>query len=507
MVLRALDAHRAGLIVGGEHALDDVDVGRDAELLAAGLAARLQVDGRARDEERRVHRRRECAERRDEALDLDPFRLRGLLVLGIRGKAARPTTSKLAAAALHAYVIIGALPRSRCGRSEARRRRSRPRSRERAERTRRLAEASSSMSRLTWRLPRCGPRGSRSSARRCRGSRESSPGGRAPKSRPASASRSWPPAFRARSSSPSTRAARLVVLSHGARGDAAGEIYRLDLDAALPVDASRAPRVVIPFADEPRKAALGSLAIDPRAATSSSARRTATASIGWATTSGSQPVAVGLNHLLGGSALTLDRAGSLVFLDYASSETHLRSETPLPPSLSWLTDEGYRGPLVFRIDPREDRPLPRRADLLAADLSPSAEPARLGREPLWRLIGVAAPPGDDLVFLSSVGEVLRARRRRRASSRRPAPGRSLPPHQHDHGPRRQRLRLRRISDPADLPHLAGRLGRASWPASWAIPAASCSTRGRPSTSRRPPSTASSASRPDPLIKPLRPSRR
>jgi len=111
---------------------------------------------------------------------------------------------------------------------------------------------------------------------------------------------------------------------------------------------------------------------------------------------------VGRASLLG----RVDRLGRLVFIDYAGSEAHLRSETPLPPSLSWLVDEGYRGPLVFRIDPAEDRPLPRRADLLIPIL-PRRESPRPDREAMWRLIGVTATPGDDLVFLSSVGEVLR----------------------------------------------------------------------------------------------------
>src|SRR5262249_50196579 len=106
------------------------------------------------------------------------------------------------------------------------------------------------------------------------------------------------------------------------------------------------------------------------------------------------------------SAMTLDRQGRLVFLDYSSPETHLRSETPLPPSLSWLIDEGYLGPLAYRIDPREPRPLPRRADLLLPIL-PYSRPAHGDREPMWRLIGVTAAEGDELVFLSSVGEVFR----------------------------------------------------------------------------------------------------
>jgi hypothetical protein len=118
-----------------------------------------------------------------------------------------------------------------------------------------------------------------------------------------------------------------------------------------------------------------------------------------------QAVAVGLNHLLGGSALALDRQGRLVFLDYASPETHLRSEIPLPPSLRGLIEDGYRGPLVFRVDPREQRPLPRRADLLVP-IFPRGGIVPAG-EPMWRLIGITAARGDDLVLLSAVGEVFR----------------------------------------------------------------------------------------------------
>jgi hypothetical protein len=199
---------------------------------------------------------------------------------------------------------------------------------------------------------------------------------------------------------------RLVVLSHGWRGDAAGEIYRLELSGALPVDATRAPRVVIPFADEARKTVFGSLALDARSGDLFLGEENGNRIYRLRVDHRLQAVAVGLNHLLGGSALTLDRQGRLVFLDYASPETHLRSEAPLPPSLSWLIDEGYRGPLVFRIDPGEERPLPRRADLLLPIL-PRSGTTRADREPMWRLIGVTAAPSDELVFLSSVGEVFR----------------------------------------------------------------------------------------------------
>jgi hypothetical protein len=199
---------------------------------------------------------------------------------------------------------------------------------------------------------------------------------------------------------------RLVVLGSGSSGDAAGEIYRLDLGAPLPIDASRVPRVVIPFADQIRKAVLGSLAVDVRSGSLFLGEENGNRIYRLGDAPRLQPVAVGLNHLLGGSALTLDRRGNLIFVDYSGSEAHLRSETPLPPSLSFLVDEGYRGPLVFRIDPAEDRPLPRRADLLVP-IFPRKEAARPDREPLWRLIGVTVTPADELVFLSSVGEVLR----------------------------------------------------------------------------------------------------
>src|SRR5258705_3405806 len=56
--------------------------------------------------------------------------------------------------------------------------------------------------------------------------------------------------------------ARLVILSHGWRGDAAAEIYRL-AGAALPLDASRGPPVVGSFSGGPPNAAVGRLALEP----------------------------------------------------------------------------------------------------------------------------------------------------------------------------------------------------------------------------------------------------
>jgi len=195
----------------------------------------------------------------------------------------------------------------------------------------------------------------------------------------------------------------LVVLSQGWRGDAAGEIYRFDRRASFPVDASRTPRIVIPFADEPRKTVLGSLAVDPETGELFLGEENGNRIYRLGAAHRLETLVVGLNHLLGGSSIALDRHGRLVFVDYASPEMHLRSESPLPPSLLWLTEEGYRGPMVFRVDIREDRPLPRRADLL---LSILPQHQAQGMEPLWRLIAVTSA-GEDLVFLSAIGEVFR----------------------------------------------------------------------------------------------------
>jgi hypothetical protein len=197
----------------------------------------------------------------------------------------------------------------------------------------------------------------------------------------------------------------LVVLASGWRGDAAAELYRIDVRGPMPVDASTLPRVVIPFASEPRKTTLGSLAVDPRDGDIFLGEENGNRIYRLGPGPLLRAAAVGLNQLLGGSTIAFDRAGRLVFLDYAGPEMQQRSETPLPPSLSWLTEEGYRGPMVFRVEVGPDEPLPRRADLHAPFFPPHTA-AEKGREPLWRFISVTAV-GEDLVFLSVVGEVLR----------------------------------------------------------------------------------------------------
>jgi hypothetical protein len=202
-----------------------------------------------------------------------------------------------------------------------------------------------------------------------------------------------------------TTSGRLIVLSHGWRGDAAAEIYWLDPRAATPIDASRAPRLVIPFAEGPRKSALGSLAIDPKSGDLFLGEENGNRIYRLVGGKRLTAVAVGLNHLLGGSSVALDRDGRLVMLDYASFESQLRSESPLPPSLESFAGEDYTGPLVFRVDPEEDVPLPRRLEVVAP-IFPKPPGRKVAGEPLHKFIAVAPLGGDALVLLNSVGEVL-----------------------------------------------------------------------------------------------------
>ena len=162
-----------------------------------------------------------------------------------------------------------------------------------------------------------------------------------------------------------TASGRLVVLSHGWRGDSAAEIFWLDPTGALPVNAALVPRIVIPFAEGPRKTALGSLAVHPKTQDLFLGEENGNRIYRLAADQHLTPVVVGFNHLLGGSSFAIDALGRLAVLDYASFESQLRSEAPLPPALDALAADDYQGPLVFRIDPEDTVPLPRRLPFVA----------------------------------------------------------------------------------------------------------------------------------------------
>jgi hypothetical protein len=194
---------------------------------------------------------------------------------------------------------------------------------------------------------------------------------------------------------------RLVVLGHGFRGDVAGEIRWLDVGDAMPIDGARSPRLVIPYTDDARGTALGSLVIDPRTGRiylgEENGHRVHRLGAGHHLT----PVAIGIQHLLGGSAIALDATGHLVVLDFASLETQRRQGTS--PTLDAFSAEDYQGPLVFRVDLDGAEGRPRRLDLVTP-LFPRGW-ARPQREPLTRFISVLGGPRDALILLDSLGEV------------------------------------------------------------------------------------------------------
>lgn len=201
-------------------------------------------------------------------------------------------------------------------------------------------------------------------------------------------------------------AGTLLVLSHGWRGDAAAEVYQLDLSGALPVDASRAPRLVIPFSEGPRKTAFGSLVVHPRSGALFLGEENGNRIYRLTTDGRLTPFAVGLQHLVGGTSLAFDGQGRLVVVDFSSAEGRLRAEASPPPGLDWLTSEAYDGPLVFRLDPEADIPLPRKLDLVAP-FFPKVSARRGSGEPLPRFISVAMSAAGGLLLLSSFGEVFR----------------------------------------------------------------------------------------------------
>lgn len=195
----------------------------------------------------------------------------------------------------------------------------------------------------------------------------------------------------------------LVVLSPGWRGDAAAELYRLDL-AALPLDAARWPRLVVPFSAGPRKIGFGSLALDPVSKNFFLGEENGNRVYRMSAGGGLKAFGVGLNHLLGGSSLAFDRQGRLIVLDYASPEVQQRSETPLPEAFERLGGSIYHGPVVIRLDPREDLPLPRRLDLIPPIL-PARAVQPIGVEPLFRFISAAATASGAVVLLDSAGQL------------------------------------------------------------------------------------------------------
>ena len=194
----------------------------------------------------------------------------------------------------------------------------------------------------------------------------------------------------------------LVVLSPG-RGDAAGEIYRVDLDGELPVDLSRHARVRVPFVEG--SLALGSLVVDRTRRALFLGEENGTRIYRLTDDERLTLYATGLHRLAGGSSLALDRQGRLVVVDHVDPFISPGDERTVP-GLEPLRDEQYRGPVVFRIAPDPSLRLPRRIDLLAP-VFPRGWGGRGGGGNFRRLIAVTPLAGDDLAALTSDGELVR----------------------------------------------------------------------------------------------------
>jgi hypothetical protein len=196
----------------------------------------------------------------------------------------------------------------------------------------------------------------------------------------------------------------LVVLGPGTRGDAAGEIHRVSLDAVRPVDLSRERPVTVPFPG-PGSRTLGSLAVG---------RRSGALYLGeengqqvWRLNSSGtvELFAVGLRRLAGGGTLAFDSADRLVLLDHADPLVSPREER-LPSGLDQLLrDDPYRGALIFRLALESSLPLPRRVTHVPP-FYPRDSAAR-APSPSLDFLSVAALPGGDLITLASTGALYR----------------------------------------------------------------------------------------------------
>ncbi len=199
----------------------------------------------------------------------------------------------------------------------------------------------------------------------------------------------------------------LVVLSPGARGGVAAEIYRVGLHATdPPIDLSRQPRVRLPLADA-SATTLGSLALDPRSGDLFLGEENGTRIWRLSTDGQLTLYATGLRRLAGGSALAFDALGRLLVVDFADPFLSESEERP-PPGLEQFRDEDYRGPLVYRLAFDPSIRLPRRFGYLAP-LFPPGWGARARGMVLPYLTAVAPLANDALALLASSGELYRLR--------------------------------------------------------------------------------------------------
>lgn len=197
----------------------------------------------------------------------------------------------------------------------------------------------------------------------------------------------------------------LIVLSYSARGDSAGELYRLPVESAGPVDLTRHPATRIPFRGADGTT-LGSLARDPESGALFVGEENGTRVWRLGDDGRLTLYVTGLRRLSGGGTITFDRAGRLVLLDYADPYVS-RPEERLPPGLEQLRiEEDYLGPMIFRLTLDTSVGLPRRLEHVPS-LYPRGWGKRTGSAQLSQFTSVTALANGDLLLLASSGVLYR----------------------------------------------------------------------------------------------------
>jgi NHL repeat-containing protein len=196
----------------------------------------------------------------------------------------------------------------------------------------------------------------------------------------------------------------LLVLSPGERGDAAGELHRVDLAGPRPVHLAAQPRVRIPFADA-RTATLGSLARDPASGALYFGEENGARIWRLGAEDRLTLFATGLRRLAGGSTLIFDGQARLVAVDWVDPVL-TPDEERTAPGFEQFREEDYRGPLVFRLATDLSLPLPRQLQRLAP-FFPRAWGGRAGGARFPLLVAAAPLGADELAVLTSGGDLYR----------------------------------------------------------------------------------------------------
>jgi hypothetical protein len=195
----------------------------------------------------------------------------------------------------------------------------------------------------------------------------------------------------------------LTVLGPGVIGEAAGELYHVDLRGPLPVDLRMRATNRLGFT-EGRPATLGSLALDPASRQLYLGEENGTRIYRLGPTGALTRYATGLHRVPAGSALAVDAQGRLLVLDYVDRML-APGEDAGAQGLESLREDDYRGPQIFRLSPDPSIPLPRRLDR-AIPLFPR----RGGPRPagfLGYLVAVAPMPSGEIALLEPTGALFR----------------------------------------------------------------------------------------------------